>query len=105
MLYMSNDGKHVFKNEQVCLEYEQKIKQEMLEKEKLKKKQKERYENIIKHIEEVIKEIQDYEKNYGSLKLSISNNNYDYNKIMNLFSNYDMIMQQPEKYILSRFFE
>lgn len=48
-------------------------------------------------------EMQDYERDYGSLKLLIDNTNYDYNKIMNLFSDYDMIMGCPDRDILSQF--
>lgn len=103
MLYMSNDRKYLFRTEQECYEYEEKIKQDILKKEELKKRQKERYENIIKHLGEVMNEMQDYERDYGSLKLLIDNTNYDYNKIMNLFSDYDMIMGCPDRDILSQF--
>ena len=65
MRYISDDGK-VFHTEKECREYEQKVGQERIKKEELKKKQKERYHNICKHHKELMNEINAYENDYKS---------------------------------------
>lgn len=65
MRYISDDGK-VFNTEQECFEYEQKVNEEKIRKEKLKIEQKERYDNICKHHKLLMDEIHSYENDYKS---------------------------------------
>lgn len=64
MRYISDDGK-VFNTEQECCEHEQKLKQEIIKREELKLKQKERYDNICKHHNLLMEEINSYIHDYG----------------------------------------
>lgn len=64
MRYISDDGK-VFPTEQECCEYEQKIEQERVKKEKLEMERQNRLDSINKKYEDLQKEISEYRKDYG----------------------------------------
>ncbi|RKI83811.1 hypothetical protein D7V90_07930 [bacterium 1xD42-87] len=66
MLYMSNDRKGIFKTEQECYEYEQRIKREKENEEKLEKKRQSRLNSINKKYEDLQKDIAEYKKDYGT---------------------------------------
>lgn len=77
MRYISDDGK-IFNSEMECTEYEnymrkkqyeenRKREEERIKKEKLEKEKQERFESIKKHQEELNKEIQSYQKDYGCM--------------------------------------
>lgn len=66
MRYLSYDGK-VFDTEEACCEYEQR--EEL--KRKQQEKQEERYSNIKKHYNMLIKEICSYEEDYNKDLFSI----------------------------------
>lgn len=65
MLYMSNDRKMVFENEQECCEYEQQIEQERINREKIEIEKHVKLEVINKKYEELQKLISEYSKSYG----------------------------------------
>ena len=76
MRFVSDDGK-VFNTMDECTEYESTLKrkqeeerrkreEEIARKNELKKKQQERYESIQKHKNELLNEISEYQKDYGS---------------------------------------
>lgn len=65
MRYISDDGK-VFNTEQECCEYEQRIKQERVKKEKLEMERQNRLDSINKKYEDLQKDISEYRKNYGT---------------------------------------
>lgn len=62
---MSDDGK-VFNTEQECCEYEHKIEQERVKREKLELDRKDRLVAINKKYEELQKDISEYKKDYGA---------------------------------------
>ena len=64
MLYMSDDGKQVFKTERECCEYEQKIENDRIKKEKLEMERQDRLEAINKKYEELQDLILAYRKDY-----------------------------------------
>lgn len=64
MRYISDDGK-VFNTEYECCEYERKIVQERVEKEKLEMKRQKRLSSINKKYEDLKKEISEYNSDYG----------------------------------------
>lgn len=66
MLYMSNDRKEVFKTEQECLEYEQKLEHKRVKQEKLEMERKNRLESINKKYEDLQEDISEYRKDYGT---------------------------------------
>lgn len=66
MLYMSNDRKGIFKTEQECYEYEQRIKREKENEKKLEKKRQSRLNSINKKYEDLQKDIAEYKKDYGT---------------------------------------
>lgn len=77
MRYISDDGK-IFNSEMECIGYENNLKkkkeeekrkreEERIKKEKLEKEKQERFELIKKHQEELNKEIQSYQKDYGCM--------------------------------------
>ena len=63
---MSNDRKGIFKTEQECYEYEQRIKREKENEEKLEKKRQSRLNSINKRYEDLQKDIAEYKKDYGT---------------------------------------
>lgn len=63
---MSNDRKGIFKTEQECYEYEQRIKREKENEEKLEKKRQSRLNSINKKYEDLQKDIAEYKKDYGT---------------------------------------
>lgn len=63
MRYISDDGK-VFPTEQECCEYEQKIEQERVKKEKLEMERQNRLDSINKKYEDLQKLILAYQKDY-----------------------------------------
>lgn len=63
---MSNDGKKIFKTEQECCEYERRIEQEIVKKEKLEMDRQNRLDSINKKYEDLQKDIAEYEKDYGT---------------------------------------
>ena len=76
MRYLSDDGK-VFGTQKECAEYEEairrkqeeerrKIEEEIARKNELKKKQQDRYDSIQKHKKELLNEINEYQKDYGT---------------------------------------
>lgn len=65
MLYMSDDLKGIFRTEQECLEYEKRVKQEIVKKEKLEMERQSRLNSINKKYEDLQKEIAEYRKDYG----------------------------------------
>lgn len=69
MLYMSNDRKGIFKTEQECLEYEQKVEQERIKKEKLEKERQDRLDSISKKYKDLQKDISEYKKDYGDTEV------------------------------------
>ena len=68
MRYISDDGK-VFNTEQECCEYEQKIKQERIKKEKLEIERQNRLNSINKKYEDLQKDISDYKEKYDDTGL------------------------------------
>ena len=79
MRYISDDGK-IFNSEIECTNHEnnlkkkkeeekRKLEEERIRKEKLENKRRERFESIKKHQEELNKEIQSYQKDYGCMIL------------------------------------
>lgn len=68
MRYISDDGK-VFNTEQECCEYERqekkRLEEEKLEKERREKERKKRLDSIKKHHNELLEEIESYEKEYN----------------------------------------
>lgn len=65
MLYMSDDGKGIFKTEQECCEYEQKIEYERIKKEKVEMERQDRLDAINKKYEDLQRDISEYRKDYG----------------------------------------
>lgn len=65
MLYMSDDKKKVFRTEQECYEYEQKINQEKLNKEKLEEEKKSKLDAINKKYDELQELVLNFTKEYG----------------------------------------
>ena len=76
MRYLSDDGK-VFGTQKECAEYEEAIRrkqeeerrkreEEIARKNELKKKQQDRYDSIQKHKKELLNEICEYQKDYGT---------------------------------------
>ncbi len=65
MLYMSNDRKQVFKTEQECCEYEQRIETERIKREQLEIERQNRLNIINKKYEELQALLSEYEKDYG----------------------------------------
>lgn len=65
MRYISDDGK-IFSTEQQCSEYEKKLKEEEKKQEELRKKQNERINKIRELGYSLMKEINDYEKDYDT---------------------------------------
>lgn len=65
MLYMSNDRKQVFKTEQECCKYEQRIEEEKEKREKLELDRQNRLNVINKKYEELQNLLSEYEKDYG----------------------------------------
>lgn len=63
---MSNDRKGIFKTEQECYEYEQRIKREKENEKKLEKKRQSRLNSINKKYEDLQKDIAEYKKDYGT---------------------------------------
>lgn len=68
MRYISDDGK-VFKTEQECCEYEQRIEQERVKKEKLEMERQNRLDSINKKYEDLQKDIAKYQKDYGDIEI------------------------------------
>lgn len=77
MRYISDDGK-IFNSEIECTDYEnnlkkkkeeekRKLEEERIRKEKLENERRDRFESIKKHQEELNKEIQSYQKDYGCM--------------------------------------
>lgn len=66
MRYISDDGK-VFNTERQCCEYEHKIEQERVRKEKLEIERQNRLDSINKKYEDLQKEISEYRKDYGTM--------------------------------------
>lgn len=64
MRYLSDDGK-VFDTDRACYKYEQRIKKEKENKEKLKRERQSRLNSINKKYEDLQKDITDYKKDYG----------------------------------------
>lgn len=64
MRYISDDGK-VFKIEQECCEYEQRVEAERVKRDKLEMERQNRLDSINKKYEDLQKEILEYEKDYG----------------------------------------
>lgn len=64
MRYISDDGK-VFNSEHECLDHENKIKEEMMRKEELKKEKESDYNLIAQHSKELVDEMIRYENKYG----------------------------------------
>lgn len=64
MRYISDDGK-VFKTEQECCEYEQRIEAEKVKREKLEKERQSILNTINKKYEELQDLLSKYEKDYG----------------------------------------
>lgn len=64
MRYLSDDGK-VFDTDRACHEYEQQIKKEKENEEKLERERQSRLNSINKKYEDLQRDIAEYKKDYG----------------------------------------
>lgn len=65
MRYLSDDGE-VFDTDRACYEYEQRIKKEKENKEKLENERQSRLNSINKKYEDLQRDIAEYKKDYGT---------------------------------------
>ena len=75
MKYLSDDNKKVFTSEQECLDYENAILKEKLEKERKAKEKQSRYDEIIELDKKLSEKIKSYEKDYGVLHITLNSAN------------------------------
>ena len=75
MKYLSDDNKKVFTSEQECLDYENAILKEKLEKERKAKEKQSRYDEIVALDKQLSEKIKSYEKDYGVLYITLNSAN------------------------------